>query len=176
MIQVHTKSRNFQKQRTSGVTLIETLVVITVLAGLIAAVGASFTITLKSYTGEYKGEAVELEASRAALELEYYVAHARRVEILNGTTVTNAGNQVVAYMPNNLQYTFTYTPSGGKGSLVLGLPDGTSYTFSTNLVLEPTAASSTVFWLSPEGSLSYQWAVDTPSGRVNMGGSTLPGI
>jgi type II secretory pathway pseudopilin PulG len=159
-----------------GVTLIETLVVLTVLSGLIASIGVSFAFTLKSYTGEYRSEAVELEASRAALELEYYATASKRIEIFDGSLAAESGNRVVLTQPNDTQYTFRYVPTGAKGNLIIDLPDGTSYIFSTNIILVPTAVSDNVFWTSSEGALSYFWAVDTPSGRVRMGGSTLPGI
>jgi type II secretory pathway pseudopilin PulG len=164
------KSRKF-----AGVTLIETLVVLTILSGLIAAVGVSFIVTLRSYAGEYKSEAIELEASRAALELEYYASHARRIVIYAGTAPSTSGNWVELTQLDGSVYNFEYVPGSPTGSLVLTGP-GIDYTFSTNILVIPTAASPNIFWLSPEGSLSYYWAVDTPSGRVNTAGSVLPGF
>lgn len=173
--------KNIVRTVESGVTLIETLVVVTVLAGLIASVGVSYIITLRSYVGEYKSEALELEASRAALELEYYVAHAKKVDIYNGGAISSSGNSVNLLQLDNTTYTFTYAPTGAvaggssSGSLTISGPD-VYYVYSTNIISVVTPSFPHVFWVSPEGAISYHWAIDTPSGRASMAGSTLPGF
>jgi prepilin-type N-terminal cleavage/methylation domain-containing protein len=95
MIQPDIKTRK-KLNKTSGVTLIECLVVITILAGLIAAVGSSFTMTLKSYVGEYAAEGSELESQRAALEIEYFASRAVNTVIM----ADPANSTTTGYFPN----------------------------------------------------------------------------
>lgn len=179
MIQNYTKPRK-DKLSQSGVTLIECLTVLTVLAALIAAVATSFILTLKSYVGEYKSEAVELEVQRAAMEFEYYTAKSWKVDILDNGVISSEGNQVDLYQPDGTIVSFTYTPTsslGAKevGTLSVSMPSA-NYLYSTNVTFDPNATSSKPFWISFEGSIGYRWGADTPSGAVKMGGSTLPDI
>jgi hypothetical protein len=168
----------------SGVTLIETLVVVSILAGLIAGVGATFIVTMKSYVGEYQSEAIELEAQRAAMEMEYFISHSQRMLIMNGSTPSINGDRILLYQPANafggnpLAFSFTpreAVPGGWKGSLSITKEDYTTYTYSTNIMYFTNANRPNFFWVSVEGSIGYSYAIDTPSGRMYMGGSTLPG-
>jgi prepilin-type N-terminal cleavage/methylation domain-containing protein len=163
-----------------GFTLIECLAVITILAGLIAAVSTGFILTLKSYVGEYRAEALELEAQRAALELEYYAARSWKIDVIDSSVPSQEGNQVNLYQPDGSVVTFAYSPylfNGAKqvGTLWISMPTG-YYVYSYNVGFEPTATSTKPFWISSEGSLGFRWSVDTPSGPVKMGGYVLPDV
>jgi len=187
---------NFTKSyKNSGVTLIECLVVLTILASLIAAVGTSFTMSLKSYVGEYASEAVELESQRAALELEYFASRAVDVRImpvagLSGTSGYESGvlggRRVELLQPNGNTIAFEYQVTGstvdsaGRTTQVgnLGIDMlGEDYYYSTNVWFTPITGWVYPFQVSNEGGLSFRWSVPTPTaGEIKVGGSVSPGI
>jgi prepilin-type N-terminal cleavage/methylation domain-containing protein len=182
-------TNSIKRKQIAGVTLIECLAVLTILAGLVAAVGSSFILTLKSYVGEYSSEAVELESQRAALELEYYAARAVRMEILDGGVSGSSGAQINLYqdLTNTANVvSFVYTPDLTRctgtygvgvsqvGSLAISA-SGSYYVYSTNVVFTPVAGSLRPFVTSSDGGVSFRWTISTSSGPVKMGGTTSPG-
>lgn len=201
MIHPYIKTQKIAKKSSnSGVTLVECLIVLTILAGLIASIGASFIVTLKSYVGEYAAEAIELESQRAALELEFFAARAKDVRILSydhpsttavGYDPTLGGTRVELTQPDDSVIVFQYTPAtNGNGSfttnlevtgfLAILIPDGTNnitYTYGSEIKFMPLANWRYPFQVSAEGGFSYRWSVPTPaSGNVTMGGSVMPGL
>lgn len=189
MILRHT---NLKKNTSvSGVTLIECLVVLTILAGLIAAVGTSFTMSLKSYVGEHAAEAIELESQRAALELEHFASRAINIRIMadpaNSSTTgyesgVLGGTRVELTQPNYEIIAFQFRPvqvlSDGTQVGELGINrQNTPYVYTTNARFKPTADWYYPFQVSQEGGVSFRWTVPTPaSGDIKVGGSVLPGI
>jgi prepilin-type N-terminal cleavage/methylation domain-containing protein len=205
MIQPDIKTRK-KLNKTSGVTLIECLVVITILAGLIAAVGSSFTMTLKSYVGEYAAEGSELESQRAALEIEYFASRAVNTVIMadpaNSTTTgyfpNLGGTRVELTQPNGDIVAFQYRATGvvaADGTItpisgVHGYPGGITYIGDLGVNIRGYAYYYTrkakfvpqnnwryPFQVSSEGGLAFRWSVPTPnSGDIYAGGAVTPGL
>jgi prepilin-type N-terminal cleavage/methylation domain-containing protein len=199
-IKLHKLSSN------SGVTLIECLVVLTILSALIAAVGTSFTMSLKSYVGEYASEGPELEAQRAALEIEYFASRAVNIEIMGDplnpiTTGYNpflGGTRVELTQPDGSVVAFQYRAKGvvqGDGSIqpIAGTPDytagltytgelginiqGNPYVYTKKAKFTPLANWRYPFQVSKEGGLAFRWTVPTPSaGDVTFGGTATLGL
>jgi prepilin-type N-terminal cleavage/methylation domain-containing protein len=184
------------KKSCAGVTLIECLVVLTILAALSAAVGTSFVMTLKSYVGEFEAEALELESQRAALELEYYAARATDIKILSWDHPSTSarsfspvlgGTRVELTQPDGSIITFQYTPrpespkgftAGVYETGFLGVNiQGNTYTYGSQVKFLPVSGWRYPFQVSNEGGLAYRWEIPTPaSGNIKMGGAVLPGI
>jgi hypothetical protein len=174
-------------RRSSGYTLIEALTVISVVAVLIATVGASLVLVLKSYVGEFRTDALELEAQRAVLELEYYAARAVKVEIFDDSVLSNAGSQVILHQYDGTVVAFDYLPDParspmafvpgdeeiGELAILLTGPDR-EYVYSRNIRFLPTDDSRFPFWRTANGGLGYRWHIETASGPNFMGGATFP--
>jgi len=67
--------------RNKGFTLVEVLTVVVVVSSLLASVASVFILTLRSYSEEYELEAVENQAQRAAVELDYFARRATGAEV-----------------------------------------------------------------------------------------------
>ena len=175
------------RSHPAGYTLIEALTVISVVAVLIATVGSSLVLVLKSYVGEFRTDALELESQRAALELEYYAARAVKIEIFDGSTLSSAGSQVFLHQFDGTVVAFDYLPDPGRApcafiagdeeigelAILLTGPDR-EYVYSGNIRFLPTDDSRFPFWRTSNGGLGYRWHIETASGPNYMGGSTLP--
>jgi prepilin-type N-terminal cleavage/methylation domain-containing protein len=55
-----------------GVTLLETLAVVVVIAGLLGAASLPFAHVMQSYKNQYRLESVHMDAQRAVAEFNYY--------------------------------------------------------------------------------------------------------
>lgn len=202
MTPLHTKFN--KNRRKSGVTLIECLVVLSILAGLIAAVGASFTMVLKSYVGEYASEGSELESQRAALELEYFASKAINTKIMadpaNPTTTGYTtdylgGTRVELTRPNGTIVVFQYratgvvgpngavTPISGEHGYPAGITyigelginiRGEAYVYTTKAKFVPLNNWRYPFKASSDGGLAFRWTIPTPASGDINVGGSVP--
>lgn len=189
--QLTNRNRN---RKDLGVTLIECLVVISIMAGLIAAVGSSFTMSLKSYVGEYSAEGSELESQRAALELEYFASRAVDIKIIADPAFPSTtdyssgylgGTRVELRQPDDSVVAFQFRSTNGSsytagvkhiGQLGINI-DGNPYVFTKRAQFVPSSSWRYPFQVSTEGGLAFRWTVPTPaSGDINVGGSVNPGL
>jgi hypothetical protein len=182
-----------------GATLIECLIVLSIMAALVGAISSAMILTFKSYNGEFITEREILEGQRAALELEYYSQRALRIyfsDINNNPTYlangTPAGYVVQLLQPEGNWVSFAMAPNSPQvGNLqqctleiIIGnVPDASgnvqpakSYIFSTSAIFD-TAAIPYPFWSTAIGGLAYSWKIPTPAtGDITMGGATFLGL
>ena len=167
-------------------TLIECLAVVAIIGGLIAAVGSSFVLTLRSYSGQYEAEALELEGQRAALEIDHYVSRALQVQLSDvgpfpSSPANLQGGTLLLLQPDGSSVVFSFevddsrsTSSLYVGSLSVAVR-GVVYTYSTNVQFVPESGSNRPFWISGNGGVGYRWQLPSPNGTVRMGGISTIG-
>jgi hypothetical protein len=178
-----------------GTSLLECLIVVGIIAGLIAAVGSAFILTLRSYTGAYTTESLQLEGHRAAVELNYYLSAAKTAEVSDANLASNftlpvagnlSGTQLdLGLMDGVTTVSFYFYPNQSstaslyRGSLIGTLRSPTkswSYIYTTNALYSPTAGCNRPFSINSNGAVEFSWKLYTENGTAQMGGVTPIGL
>jgi len=162
-----------KQAKSRGFTLVECLMVVSVIGGLLAAITSVFLLTLKGYTGEYEVEAVEVQSQRAAVELDYFIRRAVSVEIADPGAFS--GNRLRLLQPRSTSLVggvplgvveFAFTPNSNRSSSTEQVGElsitlmGNTYVYSGDIRTPiHSGVARRVFELSREGGLVYRWEV-----------------
>lgn len=163
-----------KKDRIAGATFIEALAVTAVIGVVLAAMGSTFTVGLKSYVGEYTSEATQLEVQRAYSELHYFGSKSTRFDITGGLDGTQ-GDSVTFYGADGSTSTFMFSyidmyDGSRRGELSIVTPWGQQYWYGVNVL-----ADGWPFTVS-NGGCSFIFHVESAGGPVSMFGLVHPGL
>lgn len=154
--------------RISGATFIEALVVTAVIAGVIAAMGSSFTMGLRSYVSEYTSEARQIEVQRAYAELQYFGG--------KSSWFVEDGDTVTFYYADGSSVAFMFHQTGmfegsRKGALSIVGPWG-QYWYGVNVLADPVVKP----FATAHGGCSFTFTVQSAGGDVQLVGLVYPSL
>lgn len=163
-----------RRHSMAGATFVEALAVTIVIAGVLAAMGSSFVVGLKSYVGEYTSEARQLEVQRAFAEMRYFGTKCFRFET-EGGEVAGRGDTVIFYYPDDTEAKFVFSETsmldGDRvGTLTVTTPWGAVYTYGSHVMV-----TGYPFQVSA-GGLAFRFFVDSGGGDVSLVGLIYPAL
>ncbi len=159
----------FFKSRYRGFTLVESLVVLAIFTGFVAASAGVFLMAYRSQMGSYVEELDEQSNMRAAFELEYFFHSSLGFQLLPLVNEVQPleSDILVLLVPNSLgdiqTWEFKFIPDGFdtlgrvKGSLNVTPPGGNIYLYSPDLSLP--AGRNNFFVMDNLGRVTYSWLV-----------------
>ena len=169
----------------AGVTLVELLIVTTVMGVLIATVGSTLVLAFRSFSGQGKQEAKEIEGQRACMDVHYYLSNAVSFGISDsvvlagifGSPAPNSGTTLSLRQGDGSTVLFVFSPDSTKttelssiacavGSLAIQI-GGVSYTYSDEVYVPCAGLSGRPFSVSATGGVNYYWGI--PTGKSEFG-------
>lgn len=179
-----------RKKSVGGSTLIECLAVVAIIGALISAVASSFVLGLKSYSGQYESESLELELQRAALEMDYYISRAVGKPSFNTDDTSSfahpctsdvGGSRMALLQKDGKTVEFIFEPENYKGGeLVQGKlsivpPNSTNnYAYSSRVRFRQQSSTPRPFWATETGGVAYRFEAEGKDGVMRIFGSIVP--
>jgi len=172
------KRRGFR----AAFTLVELLLVVSVVAALLVSISSALILIVKSYSGEYELEALERQSQRGAMELEYFAGRAISFQMVGSdgiilnqppylSTLYNRGELTsVTFIFEEEESRSTETERVGSLNIMLniaGYESAKSYRLAPDIRL---AVGSPIFGISEEGAFFYRWYVASLGSRLELTG------
>ncbi len=152
---------------------------ITLTAGLFAAMLSSSGVALQAHVGQAALEQKQFEGQRAAMELKYFISQASAVRIsedgLGGLTEYDltdgyAGTELELTLLSGSKVYFKFTPDAAKtetystircavGSLSTYVDSGPAYTYSSEVWIPCESSTTRPFTIGQNGRIIYFWGL-----------------
>jgi hypothetical protein len=167
------------------VTLVELLIVTTVMGFLVATAGSSLVLAFRSFSGQGELEFKEIQGQRACMDLHYYLSNAVSFSISDnadlasvfgaadadsGTTLSliqgDGSTVVFSFVPDVVKTTALSSITCAVGRLGIEV-GGVSYIYCDDVFVPCAGSGGRPFSVSVTGGVNYHWGV--PSGSFEFG-------